>query len=125
MRCPTDPERRCEWRDDSPGHRIELMKTAPRSTSSGMEARRSLWRSRIFPPISSRHEDSAGYCGRLATQLKVLISGLRVLSSPPQPGAADQRRQIEKQVREAEVVLAVIGSRWAGEGGSSLFRHAK
>lgn len=73
--------------------------------------------------ISYRQKDSAGYYGRLATQLKGLIPGLSVLSTPPQPLTAGQRREIEKQIGQAEVVLAVIGRGWAGVNGSLLAAH--
>jgi hypothetical protein len=77
--------------------------------------------SKIF--ISYRRDDSSGYAQAIYRELVLRFSKDRVFMDVDtvQPGV-DFMRAIEKAVSECDVLLALIGKRWANVGSSATSR---
>ena len=63
--------------------------------------------------ISYRREDAAGWAGRLGDDLESRIGTEHVFRDVKIPPGVDYERHIERVLDECDVVLVVIGPRWA------------
>jgi hypothetical protein len=63
--------------------------------------------------ISYRHDDSAGWAGRLGDDLADRIGADRVFRDVKIPAGVDYEQHIERMLDGCDVVLAVIGPQWA------------